>query len=186
MKISAQRSSFQQLDFFQGDEPLGNHGTVRNIIGNCAEELTKKVLRLRRHKTDSTCDYCPDLSRGSIYFESKAMGCSNQTFIYTGRLEKDREFAADNWLGYAIWWHSAKTKQAQTVGELRALFHWHLRGLFIVPFEAIETLCDARPIEPLNSKYGRSNEPGTLYGSGYRINARELYPWLFIEWEREQ
>lgn len=182
MKISTARSQFSQPTLFDpGDVPLGNHGHIRGVLGNFAEELTAKLFR---HKTDSTCNYCPDVVRGSVYFECKAMGKSNQTFVYAGRLDKDREFAQDHWLGYAVWWHGVDTSRARTVRELQTLFLCELRGLFVVPFEVIDTLCSARPAEKLNSKYGKCG-PGTLYGSGYRLNARELLPWLFLSWEIE-
>ena len=186
MKISAPRSNSRQLEIFErGDAPLGNHGHIRGLLGGFAEELTAEIFRGRRYKTDSTCDYCPDVVSGSVYFECKACGKSNQTFIYSGRLDKDRAFAADHWLGYAVWSHGVETNRAATAGELRSLFLKQLRGLYVVPFEAIDAICSSKPAEKLNSKYGHSNEPGTLYGSGYRVNLKELQPWLFLSWECE-
>lgn len=84
-------------------EPLGGHGHVRHVIGNLVEELTAKLMHGRRHKTQSTMDYCPDVSAplyddgewlNTQYFECKAAGSSNEMFVYKGRLIKDREFVA--------------------------------------------------------------------------------------------
>lgn len=186
MKISAPKNRDSQRQLWAPeDPPLGNHGHVRTVLGDFAEELTAKLFGGRRHKTDSTCGYCPDVVRGTVYFECKAMGRSNQTFIYSGRLEKDREFAGEHWLGYVVWWHAVDTSRAETAGELRALMLSQLRGVFVVPFEAIDTIAAGKPVEPLNSKYGRSNEAGSLYGSGVRISSTELLPWLFAAWEIE-
>lgn len=152
------------------DEPLGNHGHIRAVIGNLAEQLTAEYLNGFRHKTVSTCAYCPDVSRGtppSEFFESKAAGLSGQTFIYEGRLVKDRAFAALNPLSYVIWHHRAETKQVSTVGELERLVLRMMRKLYVIPFAEVDAICSRRPIEALNSAYGGTDRK--VYGSGYRI-----------------
>lgn len=156
-------------------EPLGNHGHARNVIGNLVEQWTAELVGGRRHKTDSRADYCPDVSTANAYFESKAVGRSKTAFIYTGRLEKDKAFAATNRLVYVIWHHCAVTRQATTVAELEALVALHFRCVYVVPFTAIAAICAALKVEPLNSKYGNTNRPE--YGAGYRINLKLLSRW---------
>jgi len=162
------------------DEPLGNHGHCRTVIGNLAERLTLAFFGGVRHKTDSRVSYCPDVSTNGIYLEVKAAGCSNQTFIYSGRVQKDRNFAKDHPLAYVIWWHAAETKRTQTVFELESLVIKKLRAVFVVPWEDMDSIIRTLPEEKLNSKYGNSDQPGTLYGSGYRINIRSLSPFLLF------
>ncbi len=154
------------------DEPLGGHAHARNILGYFVEDLTAKLFNGQRYRTDSRCEYCPDVFARGIYLECKAAGRSNQTFIYSGRLEKDRAFSALNELVYVVWHHSAYTKLAETVSELRALFLAKMKAIYVVPFAFIDAICRQLEPEPLNSKYGGTDR--VTYGSGYRINVREL------------
>lgn len=184
--------------------PLGNHGHSRNVIGQLAEELTAAYVGGRRHKSDSTKDYCPDVSAGNrcsgtvlerldgswkcvkcgwtydcpqpngcrtgtaSYFESKAVGQSNQAFVYAGRLEKDRRFAQQRPLNYVIWSHSTTVKGVETVEQLRRLMLASIRKTYMLSFEYLDAVCQRLTPEPLNSKYGGSDERPE-YGSGYRI-----------------
>lgn len=180
---------------------LGNHGHIRNIIGELTEELIATLFGGERHKTDCNCDYCPDVSvcfptlpdpigivrkpkgYGRLYMECKAAGRSNQTFIYEGRLEKDKQFAKDHLLCYAILKHRTITKYASTVPELTALFLTSLDCLYIVPFEILLTIIGDQEPEPLNSSYGGTDRK--TYGSGYRIPLRSIEEWKYVTWENE-
>lgn len=129
MKLSSYKSADQGRLF---DEPLIKNdgklslGYCRHLAGELCEQLTAAVFNGRRHKTDSTCDYCPDVSitgpRGTIYFESKAVGLTKTVFIYEGRLRKDFLFARRHELYYVVWHHLAYSKLATTVNELRSFF----------------------------------------------------------------
>src|SRR5204862_352334 len=148
--------------------PLRGHGHVRTVIGSLAERLTAERLNGVRYRTDSRAEYCPDVKAGSLYLECKAVGQSNQAFVYGGRLLKDRAFARQCSLWYAIWNHAAETKLAATVKELEKLVLATMRGLYLVPFQAIDAVCAALEPEPLNSRYGRS-DTDEAYGSGFRF-----------------
>lgn len=176
MRISSLRTEKQLLLF---EPQLGNHGHIRTLIGDLAEELTAEYLGGRRHKTQGTSEYCPDVSRGGVYFESKAVGKTRCAFVYKGRLEKDRAFAQQHPLAYVIWHHLADTTSVTSVPDLRALVLKTLRTVFIVPFSAIDRICRGLSAERLNSKYGNHNDnrPGKMYGSGYRIRLKLLDRW---------
>ncbi len=157
------------------EEPLRGHGHCRTVIGDLAERLTIRRFGGVRLKTDSRCDYCPDIKWNWQYVECKAVGRTKQAFVYAGRLEKDREFALGHSLVYVIWHHLAETKRATTVQELERLVERNLQALYVVPFEFISALCDVLPIEKLNSKYGRHGSQE--YGSGYRFPLSKLERW---------
>jgi hypothetical protein len=174
MRLPSTKRRDDQLRF---ELPLGSHAYARNILGDFVEELTAKLFRGRRLKTDSRCDYCPDIEARGLYIECKSAGRSRQTFIYAGRLEKDREFAREHRLVYIVWHHTAYTKECDTDVELRCMFLARLRSIYIVPFEFIDELLRGREAEPLNSKYGGTDRQ--TYGSGFRISVRELEPFGF-------
>lgn len=182
MKISGPKSLDRQLRLW--DEPLGNHGHVRHVIGDLIERMTVELLGGIRHKTQSNVDYCPDVSidNGRWYFECKAAGRSRQTFIYEGRLAKDREFVKGRNLSYIIWHHKTDSSQASTVGQLQALVRRQMQCTYVVPFAVIDGLCQRRRCEKLNSAYGYHNS-NPLYGKGYRLNLSQLEPWRFYEWQ---
>ena len=180
MIISKYKSEERQFKLW--DEPLGNHGHVRTVIGELAEELTSNLVKGRRHKTQSNADYCPDVSADGEYFESKVVGRSKTAFVYSGRVEKDRRFVAEgNRLFYVVWSHSADTKQAKFIEELRQIVLANMQAVYVVPFIAIDELCRSSSEEKLNSKYGRSHD-GTLYGSGFRLHLSLLEKWIKDQW----
>lgn len=168
------------------DFPIGNHGHVRTVLGDFVEDLTALLLGGKRHKTDSTKDYCPDVSviERDAYFECKAAGLSKQTFVYEGRVERDRDFAAHHGLFYVIWHHRTETKLARTVNELKQMFLANMQRVYIVPFMVIDDYCRSHTPEKLNSKYGKHSDAET-YGSGYRINLRDIAEYAVIEWNTE-
>lgn len=158
------------------DVLLGNHGHVRTVIGNLCERLTvERFPGAVQHRTDSRCDYCPDISWQSMYFEVKAAGRTRQTFIYEGRLHKDREFNKHHNLWYIVWHHLAKTKSVDTVRGLEELVLKMMKAVYVVPFSAIDAICQTMRPEKLNSKYGPG---GNTYGSGYRIPVKRLAEWM--------
>lgn len=171
------------------DEPLGNHGHVRIVIGDFVEELTALLFDGVRHKTDSTKDYCPDVSvpQLDLFLECKAAGRSNETFVYSGRMERDATFAETNRLFYVIWHHTANTMQARTVNELKSLLLSRLQSIYIVPFGVIEFLSlSISDIVKLNSHYGLTNgDKKKEYGSGYRIKLSKLADYKFMDWQVE-
>lgn len=181
MKISSIKpASGRQLLLF--DRPLGNHGHRRFIIGNLTEELIASLFNANRHKLDSSCDYCPDLSIESLFIECKAAGRNKETFIYQGRLEKDREFSKSHNLMYAILHHTTNTLLSDTVEELETDFLMSIQCLYLVPFEVIDNIASSLPEEKLNSKYGR-HANRQLYGSGVRLRLSMIESWKFFEWE---
>jgi hypothetical protein len=181
MKISATKSDAVQGLLFDVDEfistrcPTGelNHGRVRTAIGNYFELKTARLVRGRVHKTDCRCDYCPDVSAESKFFEVKAAGNSGQTFIYAGRLEKDFEFSQANELWYVVWRHRVDTSQVETIQQLKQELQRNTLGYALCPFSFIYELCKQKPPTKLNSKYGGS-DTNPLYGSGYRIAVSSL------------
>lgn len=178
MKVSAaSNTDFQSLLFDDyHDVPLTGHGQVRTLLGKWAEWLTVGLFNGKRHKTDSTCDYCPDVSVSGNFIECKAAGRTNQTFVYRGRLDHDWLFARDHPLFYCIWHHATDTKAHATAFSLCREFIATLRGLIVVPFWAFYSIARRRPCEKLNSKYGSSDSNPT-YGAGYRVSFRLLDQW---------
>lgn len=179
MVVSGHRALFPVPRLFP--TPLGGHGHRRTIIGDLCERLTAVYVGGRRHKNDSTVTYCPDVSRtvaiGEIevqeFFESKAAGRSNEIFIYAGRLDKDKVFAAaGNRLTYVVWRHGVRVNDYETVEDLCRAVATGLLSLYVIPFPAIAAACAGRPLEPLNSKYGRGHDSSKVYGSGYRLRLK--------------
>lgn len=156
------------------ETPLGNHGTVRASLGNFVEILSARMFDAVRFKTNSMVSYCPDVGKpGEWYGECKSAGKSNQTFIYAGRLVKDRKFiAGGNDLYYIVWHHAAETKLAKTERELWALFLANMRAIYVTPFAAIDGICKTLREEKLNSNYGHADNP--IYGSGYRLPIKRI------------
>lgn len=186
--ILSRHQSAKQLPLFDYPIEESDHGYARHVVGELIEEISALVLGGFRHKTDSQADYCPDISRpksigrGLDFFECKAAGLSRQTFIYEGRLKKDRRFAKRFDLKYLIWHHTAKTKQARSVFELRSLLLQRIVCAYLVPFSVIDSICQGLSVEKLNSAYGHSDS-NPVYGSGVRIPIKALEAYRFIEWE---
>lgn len=190
MKVSSHKSA-EQLKLF--DYPLyeGDHGYARHVVGETIEQLSAIVLGGFRHSTNSQADYCPDISvkkpdgPGLIYYECKAAGLSRQTFIYAGRLKKDRRFNKQTCgrLFYLIWHHKAYTKDARSVDELRSLLLQRIQCAYIVPFQAIDAICESLNEEKLNSAYGQSKQSDLkVYGSGFRLPLKSIESYKAIEW----
>lgn len=120
----------------------------------------------------------------TVYVESKAAGLSNQTFVYAGRVAKDRAFvAAGHRLWYAVWHHAAATKDAGTEDELRALVGARMLACYLAPFAAVAAIVAALPEEKLNSSYGQTHQGDRrVYGSGYRIPVARLGAWRAEEY----
>ena len=150
-------------------EPLGNHGHVRTLLGDIAERLTARLFNGRRYRTDCRSDYCPDVTAGGLFFEVKTIGNSNHTFVYEGRLEKDRRFwDAGNNLSYVLWNHGVVSRVCQDVFELECMFLATLKSIIVVSFPFLEQAAKMSPVTKLNSKYGHS-DANPVYGAGYRI-----------------
>lgn len=181
MIISGFASAERQGQLF--DQPLGNHGRVRNVIGDLAERTIEALLGGRRHKDDSQCDYCPDVSvmspAGRVYVECKSVGQSNQAFIYSGRLEKDFLFAESRLLFYGILSHRMATKDYRYVSHIQREFFLHLDAFYLVPFLEIAKLCQKE--ENLNSNYGGTDRK--IYGRGFRFPLKAVEDWRAVEWE---
>jgi hypothetical protein len=181
MKISTVRKPNKQLWLFDVDDYRStfmvdgsvNHGLVRTVIGTYYEEQTAKVFGGVVHKTDSRCDYCPDVSACNKFYEVKAVGNSGQAFIYAGRLVKDIKFAEQNDLYYCVWRHSVKTQLVSTVAELKAKLATSTLSYMVVPFSDVLMICRQSTLTKLNSKYGGSDS-NPRYGSGYRIPVTKL------------
>jgi hypothetical protein len=169
LKISGYVSNERQGTLFA--EPLRGHGHVRAVIGNLAENLTAEFVGGKRHKTDSTADYCPDVSRGRgrwrEYFESKAVGQSGQLFVYEKRLYRDAMFSEKHRLSYIVWRNDQETKDAETVEELEQGIIASMRCVYFIPFQELHKVLAGRPVVKLNSKYGGTDRE--TYGTGYRI-----------------
>lgn len=180
MKISGYRNDWTQGVLF--DEPVTCHGQRRNEVGNLAEELAVDFLGGRRHKVDGRSNYCPDISikigRRIHYYECKAAGRTRQTFVYSGRLQKDRLFVdSGKQLHYIIWHHMTSLKGAESVSDLKALVLANMICVYVIPFAAIEAECVGRSPMKLNSNYGgQHNRPG--YGTGYRMPLSAFSPFV--------
>lgn len=180
MDISGYKPLFEQTLLW--DRDLNGHGGRRTFVGDLCERLTVQLVNGRRHKTDSTKAYCPDVSARCVYFESKGVGRSRTAFIYGGRLDKDREFAKRHKLVYVIWHHTADTKSVETHLALWQLVVAKMKCVYIVPFFAVDRICSTLQPDKLNSAYGGSNTR-TEYGSGYRIHLRLLERWIHRKYE---
>lgn len=187
MQISTLKHDNPQLRLF--DEPLGNHGHVRYILGDFVETLTAELFRGTRHSTghkqhnnkqrnnsdQQQVYYAPDIccerycfccqNAHYFYLECKATGRSNQFLIYQGRLEKDRIFAETHQLFYCIWHHNTNTLLYSSTQELRDALLSHLRGIYIIPFLAVDEAAKSRRVQKLNSHYGNS-DGNPVYGCG--------------------
>jgi len=181
VKVSGLKDRHSQRLLF--DEPLGNHGHVRTLVGDWTEDLIARLMGWVRHKTDCRCDYCPDLSdEAGHYVETKAAGKTNQTFVYSGRLAKDRKFVdAGHRLTYAVLHHGCKTKRYDMREELREAWLRSLRCLYLIPFDDFEAITLSREEKPLNSKYGNPT-----YGAGYRIPLSLLEKFKTLDLTRVQ
>lgn len=179
MIVSGYKSSDIQLELF--DRPLTGHGQIRTIVGEWAEDLSATFWDLRRHKTDSRADYCPDLSNGTEFVESKAVGRSGQVFVYSGRLDKDWLFAVDHVLYYCIWHHKTDTTRFSTRSELVTDLYRTLDSMYLVPFHVMYSTMRRKPCSKLNSKYGKQTPDNETYGSGYRasLSAFDDYRMVF-------
>lgn len=191
MLISPKRSDFIQHRLF--DEPLGNHGHRRVVIGDLAEQLTMLFFggfeSIARHITRCNCDYCPDVTfllERTIYLECKAVGNTRRAIIYKGRLERDCRFAATHQLFYAIWHHRASTLTVDMIQDLRQLVIKNLDSFYLVPFSEIYSLCLESSLMKFNSGYGY--KPGSpinkkVYGEGYRLPLNKLQSWKVFDFE---
>lgn len=192
MRISGLKSAERQLLLWE--RPLAGPGGVRNAVGDLMERLTAIWVGGVHHKTQSNCDYCPDVSgpyydvtdedmggenfTGTQYYESKGAGRAGNTFIYGGRLAKDREFVASGRrLTYVIWHHRATTAGMETHEQVERAVLASLQAVYVVPFIVIDEICRLITPVPLNSKYGGSDKRPE-YGSGYVIRLALLEPWL--------
>jgi hypothetical protein len=189
MRISPIKSGWIQPPLFDPGILLRGSGHVRTIVGETVERLTLELTGGRRHRTSGRLgDYCPDVSliagERVQYLECKAAGRNRETFVYSGRLEKDRAFVAGGRsLAYLIWHHRAETKTVDTVEALRALIFAELRAVYLVPFPELDRIAMSCPVEPLNSGYGKKPGCATanrVYGSGYRIRLRSLEPFRIM------
>lgn len=180
MRVSPVDNRLKQLEMFphhRRSRPLNGHGRVRLLTGEFFELLSEERLGMSRHMCVSKYDYCPDLSRGTRYFECKAMGLSGSTLIYSGRLEKDQVFAEKHSLSYLIWHHTCQSEQCETESDLFCELRNSVQWAAIVPLESIVALCRETGETPLNSNYGGCRTR-KIYGSGYRIPKRKLKPWI--------
>ncbi len=175
MRLSGFKAGHRQPTMF--DRPVMGHGGIRCAVGDLFERLTAAWVGGRRHRTDCRADYCPDVSVGNDFYESKGVGRSRRVFIYGGRLEKDREFSRIMSLTYVVWHHGACSRWLDTVEEIESAILFNLRSIHVVPFAAIADVCSQLAQKPLNSKYGGSDSRPT-YGSGFTFSIKLLDPWL--------
>lgn len=175
MKISKPIAQSTQLFLFdyEIDRPLivdGKYsmGRARAIAGAFFEGLTVGALGGCRHRTDSRCDYCPDVSIGNEYFEVKGAGLSGEFLIYKGRLEKDATFAKHHPLTYIVWSHGADFLKATCEIGLKALIQASLKGYYRIPFDVLHAKAMTVTPTKLNSAYGHS-DTNPIYGEGYRM-----------------
>jgi hypothetical protein len=169
---------------FLWEQPIGNHGHVRTTLGDFAEDLTALLFHGTRLRTDSRADYCPDIFvEDGIYLECKTSGLSRQTFVYEGRLNKDREFAASHHLLYVVWCHSLATNESKTIEELKRQFLLSINCIYLIPFSEIDRIALENAPVKLNSHYGHS-DTNPVYGSGYRIPISKFASCIHqkIEW----
>lgn len=118
----------------------------------------------------------------TAYVECKAAGRNRETFVYEGRLHKDRAFVAAGYsLHYLVWHHRAATLTVDTAEALEELVARTMRAVYLVPFPAFDAVCSGLAEEKLNSGYGRHNDGvrGT-YGSGRRVKIKLLEPWRVL------
>ncbi len=189
VKISTIKSINRQQRLFE--QPMNGHAQSRNVLGEIVEDLAAALFNGVRHKTDCRCDYCPDVSIpmlnswGSvyerIYLECKSAGRNRETFIYKGRLIKDRKFAANHLLFYVIFHHQTVTKQASTAEDLHALFLQAMQCIYFIPFSVIDEIASSQKIKRLNSGYGGTDRK--TYGSGFRLKLSKFEKWKLFEWE---
>lgn len=183
--ISGFKDAYEQPLLWDEELDLGDrkrHGRVRTVVGALAERLTARLVGGRVHKTDCTSSYCPDVSAGGVYFESKAVGRSGQVFVYAGRLDKDREFARRHRLVYVVWNHGADSKLADTVAGVERLVLTTMQAVYVVPFCAVDAACAAVEPSKLNSRYGGSDSRPE-YGSGYRVPLSRFDRWVHRRYE---
>lgn len=190
-------AKYRQPFLFQ--QPLGNHGHRRYVIGDFMESLTASVLGCDRHVCSSKAEYCPDMSirpgdglLGRIYVECKAVGLTKEAFVYAGRLAKDRIFYNEgNDLFYVIWHHKVKTLNYDTVEDLQSALLQKLQWMAVVPFPYIDELSKKLPEEKINTRYGikhykrpyGESSNARIYGSGIRIPLVLIEPFIYLRWK---
>lgn len=192
MNVSHRKSSEVQLTFWAVDKPLHKSAQTRNVCGDFAEEATAVLVGGRRHRTDGTCDYCPDVSVGHPprwFVESKSVGRTGHAIIYAHRLNKDVLFQADTRIPfcYAFWRHRVSACDFDTVSKLHDALALGLTDCVVLTLGEIERLTKNMSTRMLNYKavtpVGKRN--GYFkYGEGYSLTYRTLLAEATVTVER--
>jgi hypothetical protein len=157
--------------------------SARNWVGDFFEQATAVLTRGVRYKDSSRYEICPDVGWSpKVLFETKAVGQSNASIIYQGRLKKDRRLvdANDVDLCYWFWRHSYRVTEAETKEQLRRDLAQALRHVLLVDLHDIEQYCWSREVKVLNTGYTKAGHPlkyGSTekgYGMGWAVSMKQM------------
>jgi hypothetical protein len=176
------RSGSGQRFLFNRDLTLNGYGSCRTIIGDFFEEALASLFQAARIQIDSRCDICPDLLfEADVYMESKGVGRSRNSVLYSGRIAKDEEFITDakRELWYCFWRHNGGFAGLELVEEVRDVLAASCISLTVVPFLTVSKILAGIPSRVVNSAYrqdGESRNYGqrnrAVYGSGWTLPLR--------------
>ena len=185
MQVSRARDRKQKLlwpgvDRPPRSEPIASMAVTRNICGDFYEEASQHLFDAKRHRTDGSCDVCPDLSlidRPLSFIESKSIGNTRAAIIYEHRLRKDRKFvdSINGRLTYVFWMHAARVGKLQTRGLIHAALARTTWAVYALSLQQIEKLCEFRPARKMNYRaVSRKPKSDWIPMMGFRIPLREL------------
>jgi len=121
-RISTPRSEETQSNLWNwvGDREIPSYATARTYIGDFFEEATKHLFGGERLKTQAY-RLCPDLQADDgNYLEVKSVGSNNSSLVYDHRVEKYKEFMAQGYdLFYVFWHHNVKVGGLKTLVALQ-------------------------------------------------------------------
>lgn len=155
------------------DRPIASMAQTRNLCGRFFELLTVAVFRNSQlHKTDSRCDYCPDVSCSLGYVESKSVGQTGQIIVYRHRLLKDQRLEVP--LYYCIWRHCLRVAGYRWQMDLWQGLAESIDSAVLLPLATLHMELLRTPLRILNR--GRKTPDGHRlgygsngYGKGYSV-----------------
>lgn len=132
--------------------------SVRNLIGECAEEITCRALNLTRRRIDGREKVNSDAeTQDGRPVEIKAVGKNNTALIYKFRLEKEREAHGDQY-PYIFCRHTC-TVDIGGGGAVADYFRDHPPELILCTLADIVAVIGDRPPRLFKMFTGKENEP---------------------------
>jgi hypothetical protein len=168
-RLPRRRSPLKQLVLLLDvQQARPDHWT--NRIGDFFEEATAKLVRGHRFDTDSSCEYCPDVSTGgSVFMESKASGRGNRVIVYRDRIKRELDWCRENraTIYYYIWRHSVWTKTVSTERDLHIALAKSTREVVVVDLSVLFNIASELPVKCINNRH-------PLWSHGWQIKVEHI------------